>query len=390
MPFIFALVLFLLFPSFGKADLPIAPESHWKSLGYQAISSSRMNKLSQNQITNPDKKQRPYVSEKSKIGSLPTPTPHSIPWPVEFASETKTIANSMAQYQPFGDPYFHGGCDLRVKPNEKLYASVSGKLEAGHYGYSKNPDGSLKKHWRPWPQNGDALYFELAVVDELGIRHEYHHVDRSSLPQDVIQILDSQEKIVAAGTYLGNTIYWPGSDYHHIHLNLILPDETRLNPEYYFPLIADSQPPQVWNLFFRSAAGWEYFADNNLLVRPEEIAIQTSDRKNGSPYENPPVLAKIEFENGVQFQWDFRERLWHEGSFPKLNQFFQYQLRTLEGKNFRTEGGYGTGKSLIRLPIPPQAAGSFRILLEDNAGNRWEHFGSMPSYEWQRFTKNLP
>lgn len=349
------------------ADLPLAPESHWQSLGYEVATPAKSN-LKEGQ------------KQKDGSHSFSTPPAHSIPWPVAFASDTKTIANSMAQYQPFGDPYFHGGCDLRVRPYEKIYASASGTLEAGHYGYTKNPDGSLKKYWKPWPQNGDALYFELAVVDEMGIRHEYHHVDRSSLTSEVTQILNSSEKLVSAGMYLGNTIYWPGSDYHHIHLNLILPDETRLNPEYYFPLVTDNEPPQVWNLFLRTQAGWEYLTNNDLLVRPLEIAIQTSDRKNGSPYENPPVLAKIEFENGVQFQWDFRERLWHEGAFPQLSQFFQFQLRTSDGRNFRTEGGYGTGRSLVRLPVPPTAAGSFRIVLEDMAGNRWEKIGSLPNY----------
>ncbi len=370
---VFALISIFFLSTTAFADLPLALDSHWQSLGYEVATPTRSSFHTKLNLLNRQK-------QNNGTNSFSTPPSHSIPWPVAFASETKTIANSMTQFQPFGDPYFHGGCDLRVRPNEKIYASASGTLEAGHYGYTKNPDGSLKKYWKPWPQNGEALYFELAVVDEMGIRHEYHHVDRSSLTAEVTQILNSPEKLVSAGMYLGNTIYWPGSDYHHIHLNLILPDETRLNPEYYFPLVTDSEPPQVWNLFLRTQAGWETLTSNDFLVRPLEIAIQTSDRKNGSPYENPPVFAKIEFENGAQFQWDFRERLWHEGAFPQLSQFFQFQLRSSDGRNYRTEGGYGTGRSLIRLPIPPTAAGSFRIVLEDMAGNRWERIGNLPNY----------
>lgn len=74
------------------------------------------------------------------------PAAHASPWPVAFQDAQHSIGNSMAEFQPFGRPYFHGGCDLRTKAGEDIHAVVSGHLEAGHYGYDTNEDGSLTKY----------------------------------------------------------------------------------------------------------------------------------------------------------------------------------------------------------------------------------------------------
>jgi hypothetical protein len=351
------LIQLLLLTTLVRADLPMATAEEWLAKGFQPIA-------------------RPEPRS-AKTGETVLPQ-GKLPWPVKFQDEKNTVANSMAQYQPFGDPYFHGGCDLRVAPRERVLASVSGKIEAGHYGYSKREDGSLQKFWRPWPQNGDALYFEVAIIDAGGIRHEYHHVDRASLPAEIQTLLNNGGGEVAAGTHLGNTIFWPGGGYHHIHLNLVTPGEVRLNPEFYSEPIPDSEPPQVFHIFALSPAGVSHFGEGNFLFRPTEFIVHSSDRKNSSVYENPPVVVSLTFLNGASFRWDFRERLWQNERFPVLREFFQFSLRTPEGKMLRTEGGYGTGKSLIRLPVPADGAGAFVIRVEDMAGNFREFSGSMP------------
>lgn len=347
------LLSILLFTTFARADLPIASFDDWLAKGYQPV---------------------PPASLAAEF----TPPQTKLPWPVKFQDEQNTVANSMAQYQPFGDPYFHGGCDLRVAPRERVLATVTGKIEAGHYGYTKREDGSLQKFWRPWPQNGDSLYFEVAIIDAGGIRHEYHHMDRSTLPPEIQGLLDRGGGEVAAGTYLGNTIYWPGGGYHHIHHNMIAPGDLRLNPEFYSEKILDTEPPQVFHLYAISPTGAVNFAEGNFLFRPTEFIVHSSDRKNASVYENPPVFVGVTFQNGASFQWDFRERLWQGDRFPVLREFFQLSLRTPEGKILRTEGGYGTGKSLIRLPVPQDGSGPFVIRVEDMAGNFREFHGSMP------------
>ena len=97
----------------------------------------------------------------------------------------------------------------------------------------------------PWPREGDDLYFEVAVVADSGVRYEFHHVDRASLPVGIATLLNAGGGRVEAGTLLGHAITWPDGDYHHIHYNLVLPSGTRINPEFVSPLLADHRAPEI-------------------------------------------------------------------------------------------------------------------------------------------------
>ena len=301
----------------------------------------------------------------------PLPLRHSLPWPVRFQDESHTIGNSMAQFQPFDNPpYFHGGCDLRTKAGEQIITPVGGTLEAGHYSYSTNPDGSMTKYWKPWPQSGSATYFEVAVVDASGIRYEFHHVSRSSLPPSIVAQLDSPNPRVEAGTYLGNVIRWMGGDYHHVHYNVILPNGTRVNPEYVSQLLPDNLSPELKSVYAIDARGnSSLVSDGQNVQGVKEFVARVIDRQDGNVYEHPPVYAAIQFLSGEKFEWDFRQTLTKEGGFPVLNQFFLASLTDPRGGRQRTEGGYGTGQSLIRLPVPQGARGLFEIQIGDMAGN---------------------
>ena len=58
------------------------------------------------------------------------PPAHALSWPVRFQDPEHTLGNVMAQFQPFGDPYYHGGDDLRVDAGADISAPVDGMLEA--------------------------------------------------------------------------------------------------------------------------------------------------------------------------------------------------------------------------------------------------------------------
>jgi hypothetical protein len=298
------------------------------------------------------------------------PVAHSLPWPVNFQDKAHSVANAMAEFQPYGDPYFHGGCDLRVNAGADVMAPVSGKLEAGHYSYDTNADGSLKKYWKPWPESGDATYFEVAVVADDGIRYEFHHVNRSTLPNDVVAILNHGGGRVEKGMVLGHAIRWPDGVYHHIHYNVVLPDGTRVNPEYVSPLVADQTPPEVKVSYAVMQSGNVVrFGDGKFSESPKEFAIALVDRLDGSVYDHPVVYARLEFVSGMHSTWDFRRALLAEnGKFPNLWDFFVQSLDTPDGY-LETEGGYGIGVSVIRLKVPDGASGAFTITLGDIAGN---------------------
>ena len=312
------------------------------------------------------------VSLTSQATNPAIPTAQSLAWPVDFQDEAHTVANAMAQFQPFDNPpYFHGGCDLRVEADAAVRAPVAGKLEAGHYSYATRADGSMEKFWMPWPQQGSEMYFEVAVVADDGIRYEFHHVNRENLPAGIVAMLNRGGGRVEKGALLGHAIYWPDGDYHHIHYNLVMPNGVRINPEFVSPLLPDHQAPELKSAYARLASGkLVNFGDGKFAERVTEFLVVTLDRLDAGPYEHPVSVAKLRLENEAESGWDFRQTLTTaEGRFPVLDQFFMKSLRTPDGRTLRTEGGYGTGQSIVRLAVPAGATGSFRLVLEDISGN---------------------
>ncbi len=304
--------------------------------------------------------------------------PHSLPWPVAFADNAHTIGNSMAQFQPFSSPpYFHGGVDIRTETKFEVTTPVSGWLEAGHYSYTTQPNGSMKKFFKPWPQTGSPVYFEVAVTTSEGIRFEFHHMDRDRLPANIVSKLNQGHTWVEAKTVLGHAVYF-SSDYNHIHYNVILPDETRINPEFVAPLIADKTPPKILGSYAIMANQNTVTLDQPLRGLPKEFIVATIDQFDLGPYEHPPVFAQVLFENGAQSTWDFTQKLLGPDlNFPTLSSFYKDRLKTPDGEWLTTQGGYGDGTSLIRLPVPATAKGSFTIKLSDIAGNTSEIKGAV-------------
>ncbi len=309
--------------------------------------------------------------EQSRSAPVALPAPHSLSWPVQFEDSAHTIGNSMAEFQPFGSPYFHGGCDLRSASQATLTAPVSGKIEAGHYSYNNNPDGSLQKFWKAWPQRGDAYYFEVAVIADDGIRYELHHVDRDTLPPAIVRMLNAGGGRVDAGTELGHVITWPDGVYHHTHYNIELPGGARVNPEFVSPLLTDTLAPEVLGVYAKLADGRVAdFGQGMFAAAPVEFVVDSFDKQDGNIYEHPPVLARLVFASGQETRWDFRASLQDSrGAFPNIWSFFLASLRTPNGRTIRTEGGYGTGHSLIRLEVPVGARGPFVIELGDVSVN---------------------
>ncbi|MES2770147.1 MAG: hypothetical protein V4596_13460 [Bdellovibrionota bacterium] len=338
------------------ADEPIFSKEQLLSEGYQIFHSRTISR--------------------SGKSSFPIKT---LPWPVQFKDASHTIANSMAQFQPFSTPgYFHLGCDLIVNMGEKVFTPVGGRLEAGHYSYTNNDDGSKVKYWKPWPETGNSTYFEIAVVNEGGYRFEYHHMDRDTLPKEIVDILNNGGGYIPAGTYVGRAVYF-SSDYHHIHYNVIAPNQIAINPEAISLPIPDHKAPEIFNVFAVYANGDVISLKENsqLNKRPIEFVVWTRDQLDGSVYDQPPTLSMIEFESGEKVSWDFREKLADSnGKLPNLFNFILTELKV--GKDIlRSEGGYGIGRSLIRLSVPKLAHGKFVITAQDISGNSTKMTGNI-------------
>jgi hypothetical protein len=354
------IVLALAQPSLTLADEPYQNSQIWESQGYLPIQSDSLDRVDRSEADTEDRNSRPWQ-------------PNSLIWPVEFQDPQHSLGNSMAEFQSYGSgPYYHGGLDLRVVAGAEVRTPVSGRIEAGHYGYSNRPDGSSTKYWRPWPASGSRTYFEVAVITDDGYRFEFHHMDEDQLAPDVLTILRKGSGKINAGATLGRTIPWPDGVYHHLHYNILAPSQTQLNPEYYSPLIDDHLAPEILEAFaIQQNGAVTSFSSGVFRQRPAYFALVCLDHQDHNVYDHPPAHLKLEFDEGEGFSWDFRERLTDSnGRFPPIWDFFIESLLTPVGTTLRTEGGYGIGQSIIRVPVPSTSRGGFTLTVADLAGNK--------------------
>jgi hypothetical protein len=312
--------------------------------------------------------------------SAPAIQAGSLDWPVAFPDRTHTLGNNMIQFQQYGpsQAYYHGGCDLRVKQNAWVTAPVSGRLEAGHYGYEMNPDGSATKWWKAWPEAGEALYFEVAVVTDDGTRFEFHHIDENQLSPEALKILKAGGGEIAAGAKLGRVVTWSvegvdGEIYHHTHYNIIK-ENVEWNPEHFSKiLVKDGLAPTLSGVFAVAADGQvaEVAQGSTLLEAPVEFVVAATDQRENDVYTQAPSFAEImsDANPALHTTWDFRQYLRNpDGSFPPI---FDFYLKSLDvgSRTLRTEGNYKKNFFLIRLKMPADTHGPFTIRVGDAVGN---------------------
>lgn len=311
---------------------------------------------------------------------------HSLQWPVTFNSNEGTIGNTMVQYQPFDNPpYWHGGCDLLNSTDTPVIAPVSGKLVGGHYSYATQPDGSMKKFWKPWPEQGEATYFELAIITDDGIRYELHHIDRDRLSKSIVDRLNKPGSMVLAGEEMGFAVdSFAGMNYTHVHYNLVMPDGTRINPEWVSQMIPDTDAPQLIGKYAVLKSGSVLdLAKSNPTEAVSEIILNVDDQVDHQTHQHPAVYFEVTYQDQgeakTQIVWDFREKLLtQDKKFPALSSFFLYQLKVPGGKTLKTTGGYGEGTSLIRIPVSPTWHGPVLIRWEDTASQSGQTAVQLP------------
>ncbi len=147
-------------------------------------------------------------------------------WPFNPLS----IGHSTASYQNYGGaPYFHHGLDIRQDAGVEVQAVAGGEVV--------NIENYMPS---------DA-YWEVAIKDDDGYLWQYHHLDRTSIPESVWQAFRSHSKI-DAGSRLGEIYYWDvstfGERYHHLHLNVLGEGGVYLNPFSFLEDLDDSSAPQ--------------------------------------------------------------------------------------------------------------------------------------------------
>lgn len=150
------------------------------------------------------------------------------PWPFPLLS----IGHNMQSFQNYGgSPYWHDGLDIRSNPDQPMYSPVAGKVV--------NIENYIP---------GNSMYWEVAILDGEGFVWKFHHVDRSSIPQEIHNAYKSKGSI-KAGTLIGNVVRWPvssfGEVYHHLHLLVVAADGKYINPFLMMEPLADTAVPVI-------------------------------------------------------------------------------------------------------------------------------------------------
>ncbi len=160
-------------------------------------------------------------------GTLKNKARYNNQWP--FTPES--IGHTIASLQHYGvDAYFHHGIDIRGEAGTTIKSATSGKVV--------NIENYASSH----------LYWEVAVLDDDGFLWQYHHVDRYSIPQKILDAY-KQGTHIEAGTELGEIVYWPvitfGERFHHIHLNVLDKNLNYINPFLLLPPLEDFTAPKI-------------------------------------------------------------------------------------------------------------------------------------------------
>lgn len=361
------------------ADVPIISLKEAKRQGF--IIQKKQTYSQRSQSTRNNRYNENSRMQNSRTREIkPGYRPHQLTWPFELPHKKGFMGNNFAQYQPYSQPGYHGGLDMILERDSWIYAPVSGLLEAGHYAYTDNPDGTRIKHWKPWPHDGDSNYFELAVVDNLGNRFELHHVDRSTLTEEVINGLNLGKYFVKAGVQLARVVPWETSfHYDHVHLNIHDKDGNWLNPEHFFKLLPDNIKPRC-EILAISKTNTSHWVTPGYKIT-EDIAkfvLIVSDQKNQNVFSQVPLYFELSFEQGDTFFWDFRKKLTNsDNNFSDIRQVYSTLTLLPRGESLDQPGGfYPNGvQFLVNMPIPKnKGTGKFKIIVKDMVGNSFEFY----------------
>ncbi len=214
----------------------------------------------------------------------------AIPWPVNPGGPVHYIGNTYGEYQRYGgSPYLHPGLDVLVPAGTPIYAVRSGWVKAVL-------TISADLHWR------------VAIGDLPGTEEcegwLYAHIDQST-------ITVAEGDYVEEGDYLGEIVYWPTADFHHIHFVKIRHAGQPWQSDWDFianPLdelegILDLDDPEISSCYAQSLLAFlengthNYFAPGDTLSGDVDIIARVSDRINHSSWDMSPYTIAYEIRN---------------------------------------------------------------------------------------------
>lgn len=310
-------------------------------------------------VTNVFAHEKGSVTRADKFASGSFQHQRNHPWPFPLLS----IGHSMQQYQDYGgSPYWHDGLDIRSVVDQPMYASAGGKVV------------NVENY-----QPGNAMYWEIAILDDEGFVWKYHHVDRKSIPDEIIKAYKNGGTI-APGTYIGNVVRWPissyGEVYHHLHLLIVGKDGKYINPFLMMEPLADTKAPVIHKI---GLAKSHRTISGNEISGPHSIYVEASDLVLHDKFILTPHRVSYRLNGGEEkLVWEFVHLPSGKNDTDFINDFY------LTG----TCGNYSCRKILINLNFTQQVprktmtlspgTHQVEVFVEDAVGNK-----ASGSFQWK-------
>ena len=268
--------------------------------------------------------------------------PHSqYAWPFTVDQMGHVIQSYQNYSSGISQAYFHHGIDM-IAPNGTQVFTRSGGQVVNIENY----------------QPGNALYWEVAILDSEGYVWQYHHIDRNTIPQMIFDKFNEWKANPSTGgyvppnTHIGNIVYWTvtsfGYRFNHIHLNIIAAGDVYLDPlEFHIPL-EDNQAPEIHAIGLLNG---NTIVSGNTASGDYGLYVRARDLFKSPVYYLPPY--KTEFSiNGGEWTtvWEFHDLPGGASDTLYLHDFFVPNS---------TKGNYSARDFYINLGFIPGGKRSF-------------------------------
>jgi hypothetical protein len=220
----------------------------------------------------------------------------AIEWPVGPGDASMPLGNSYGEFQYYGgDPYYHPGIDILVPAGTPVYAVKAGWVKAVL-------TIAADLHWR------------VAIGDSAGATPcdgwLYAHLDP-------VTIAVSEGEWVDAGQYLGDIVYWPVADFHHLHFVKIRHQGVVWSSDWQFignpldelDMIADTSAPVFENGYgaqrfaFCQNGSASYFAIGEALAGDVDVVCRAYDYIQAPAWKVAPYQLEYAVEGDSSIPW---------------------------------------------------------------------------------------